>query len=143
MARRLLVLQMGSVFNLADRLHYVDSAGTFAGRDFCLPDGRIQIRGQVNISCHPVPLTDVRGVDGLDQVYWLQLTPCAMVDTLLPQVVGSAKTAYVHVYILLIYDERITMKISDRRRDQPQSAIRVSESPWPDERTLMAAVRLH
>src|SRR5215831_14051478 len=66
MARRVLVRQFGNVFNLADRLYYVDSAETFADRQLCRPDRRVQIWGQVNIRCHPGRLTAPRGIARLD-----------------------------------------------------------------------------
>jgi len=59
---RLLLGPIGIIFNLADRLHYIDFAGTFAIRDLGLPDSRIQIGGQVDITA--VVLTDVRPLPG-------------------------------------------------------------------------------
>src|SRR6516225_1406530 len=109
MARRLPVGQVGGISNLTDRLYYVDSAGTFADRDFCFPNGFIQIGGQVDIGCNPVPLTDVQKIAGLDQISWLQLSPCAMVEPLRLQIVGDAKTAFMHIWVLLICNERLTV----------------------------------
>src|SRR5262245_37479744 len=101
MARKLPVRHVEGLFNLTDRLHYVDSRGAFAYREFCLPDGPVQIGGQVDIDCHPVPLTAIRGIAWLDQVSWFQFSPCAVVEPLRTQLVGCTEIAFVHVCILL------------------------------------------
>ena len=62
---------MGHVSNLADRLYCVDASETFPDREFCVPNGLIEIRGQLGVGCHPVALTGIRGMAGLDQVAWL------------------------------------------------------------------------
>src|SRR3990170_1368774 len=99
MARRLLVCQARGIFNLANRLYDVDSAGTFAQRDLCVPNSCIEIGGEIDIGCHPVPLTYVPRIAGLDQVSWLELDPCAMEEPFLLQVFGRAKNAFVHTAI--------------------------------------------
>src|ERR1051325_6113829 len=96
MARRLPVCQVRSVSNLAGRLYYVDPARTFAHREFCIPNGFVQIGGEIDMGCHPIQLTDVRRIAGLDQISWPEVPPCAMVEPLIPEVIGGTTNAFVH-----------------------------------------------
>src|SRR5262249_15844245 len=48
------------------------------------------------MGCHPVPLTDVRRIAGLDHVSWPQLRPSAMVEPFIPEVIGGITNAFVH-----------------------------------------------
>ena len=115
MVCRLLVRQLGGIFNLANRLNYVDSAGTFSDRDFCLSNGRVQIGGQVDTGRRRFPPIDVQRIGGFDQVSWLQPSPCAVVEPLRPEVVGGAINAFIHVCIFLISEERLTLELTRRR----------------------------
>src|SRR5262249_56390085 len=41
-------------------------------------------------------VNDVRRIAGLNQVAWPQLRPCAMVEPLIPEVIGGSTNAFVH-----------------------------------------------
>ena len=71
--RELLVRQVGVVLDRAGRFHDVDPAGTFADRQLRPPDGRVQRACQVDVRLHAIPVAEVGGMPGLDQVTRLQV----------------------------------------------------------------------
>src|SRR5262249_5497146 len=99
MACKVSVRQVGNVFNLADWLHYVDSAGIIAGRQLRPPDRRIQIGGKKHIACQLGSLIAPRGIAALGQVSWLHASPRAMVKPRRSQSFGRASNGCVHAFL--------------------------------------------
>ena len=84
-SRELLVCQIGIIFNRADRLYYVDSAGSFTQGKISTPNSSIQGGSQIDTG-RPLPLTIVWIKAGLNHITLPQIGISAMIE---PQLDGS------------------------------------------------------